>query len=257
MKNNPRRLALLSVLAAATVLAACGRKEEAVAPKAVQAPVTATTAAFSPATACASCHGEQGEGQASAGYPRIGGQSKAYLKHQLDSYADGSRKNPTMEPIAKALSEEQRIAAAEYFAQLAPDVLAATGAGAVASILEAAGGRGKLLAEVGDTARGVQACVECHGVGGVGSPAYPYLAGQYLGYLNSSMNAWRDGIRNNDPHGKMPGIAKGLKPEDIAALAAYYAAQPLRDTSIDAEAMAKAAAQTRILGAGRDSSHPR
>jgi cytochrome c553 len=92
---------------------------------------------------------------------------------------------------------------------------------------------------VGDNGKGVQACANCHGPGGTGSGAlYPYLAGQAPSYLTSALGAWRDGTRNNDPSGQMPIIAKGLAPEDISALAAYYGAQPPRLLAIDAEHMA-------------------
>lgn len=241
------RLSLLCLLASAAALAACGQREES--GPVVVTPPAMTAVAASPETSCATCHGAQGEGQGSAGFPRIAGQSAAYLQRQLDSFADGSRRNPVMEPIAKALTPEQRAAVAEHFAAMAPDVVAQSGGG-VPVILEAAAGRGRLLAQVGDKAKGVQACVECHGEGGLaGSDLAPYLAGQHMGYLNAALQAWSDGKRNNDPTGKMPGIAKGLSASDIAALSAYYAAQEPRETPVDAERLA-AAPQTNVLGAG-------
>lgn len=240
-------LPLLCLIAIAASLAACGQREES-RPVVVTPPAMTPAVAAAPAASCATCHWPQGEGQGSAGFPRIAGQSAAYLQRQLDSFANGSRRSPVMEPIAKALSPEQRAQVAQHFAALSPDVVAPSG-GAVPAILEAAGGRGKLLAEVGDVGKGVQACVECHGEAGLGGgETHPYLAGQHLGYLNASLNAWRDGTRNNDPTGKMPGIAKGLSVSDIAALSAYYAAQEPRETPVDAEKLA-AAPQTNVLGA--------
>ena len=99
--------------------------------------------------------------------------------------------------------------------------------------------RGTVLATVGDSAKGVQACANCHGPGGIGAgDLYPYLAGQHPGYLSGTLGAWRDGTRNNDPSGQMPVIAKALAPEDVAALAAYYGALPPRSQPMDAERMA-------------------
>src|SRR5205085_2439114 len=92
---------------------------------------------------------------------------------------------------------------------------------------------------VGDNAKGVQACANCHGPGGMGTgELYPYLAGQHPNYLTATLGAWRDGTRNDDPSGQMPQIAKSLAPEDIAAVAAYYAGQAPRGGAIDAETMA-------------------
>jgi cytochrome c553 len=241
--------------------------------------------------ACNSCHGAQGEGNAGGGFPRIAGQSYAYLAHELDSYAGGSRKNAVMQPIASAMTPQQRQAAAAYFASLNPGGAAtgaagaasgtstsstssaaagpasgtsassaatgvasgtstpSTGAGsrtaganagaAAATRSAGASGRGAQLAQMGDESQGVQACANCHGPGGIGSgELYPYLAGQHANYLTAALNAWRDGTRANDPSGQMPLIAHGLAPQDVSALAAYYAAQPARATAIDAERMA-------------------
>ena len=207
--------------------------------------------------ACNSCHGAHGEGNAATGFPRIAGQSYTYLLHELESYASGSRKNPVMQPIAAAMTPDQRTAAAAYFASLAPVAAAASGAasapasspaagGAPASSGQAtrgiSGGRGEVLAAHGDNAIGVQACINCHGPGGIGAgELYPFLAGQHASYLNSALQAWRDGSRNNDPSGQMPLIAKSLNPADITAVAQFYAAQPPRTTPVDAERMAAAA----------------
>lgn len=41
-------------------------------------------------------------------FPRLAGVSTAYLRSQLEAFASGTRKNPIMQPIAQALSPEQR-----------------------------------------------------------------------------------------------------------------------------------------------------
>lgn len=299
-----RSRALLLATLAAAVLAGCGRKEEA--PVRAAAPAPAPAAAPEPAAAasgpiipplasaaptdaqrntgatiaaqgvsgapaCNSCHGAHGEGNAAAGFPRIAGQSHIYLLHELESYANGSRRaNAVMQPIASALSAQQRVAVAAYFASLNPDgtgapnsapITPATSAGAASSPVvsggtssasagagmrgakrsrgSAPGGRAAVLATVGDESKRVQACANCHGPGGTGSgELFPYLAGQPANYLGATLGAWRDGSRNNDPSGQMPIIAKGLAPADVTALAAYYAARPPRSIAIDAERMA-------------------
>jgi cytochrome c553 len=175
------------------------------------------------ASACVGCHGAKGEGNAAANFPRLAGQSQAYLARQLKSYADGSRNNPVMMPIAKGLSPEQIQAVAAYYAGLAaPAPKAATSAAPAAQALK----RGAQLANVGDDKLGVQGCVNCHGPGGIGEPpAYPYLAGQHASYLTAALGEWKSGARNTDPSLQMNMIAKRLSDSDIAALAAYYAVQ--------------------------------
>jgi cytochrome c553/cytochrome c2 len=168
---------------------------------------------------CVPCHGARGEGKPAAGFPRIGAQSQYYIRKQLDSYADGSRRDPVMEPIAKGLPPALRAEAAAYYAQaVAPAV---SGASLFTHSWVA---RGRLLANQGDLTIRVQACVNCHGPGGVGEPpALPYVAGLDDGYIRVALNAWREGRRRNDAGEQMAAIAKALRPEDIAAVARYYA----------------------------------
>ena len=67
------------------------------------------------ATACVACHGADGAGNASAGYPYLAGLPAQYLIHQLHSFKDGSRQNAIMKPIASQLSETEMNAVADYF----------------------------------------------------------------------------------------------------------------------------------------------
>jgi cytochrome c553 len=207
------------------------------------------------AAACASCHGAHGEGNAASGFPRIAGQSYAYLLHQLDSYAGGARQNPVMAPIAKALAEAQREQAAAYYASLSPTGAAgpaaagaagtgASGNGAGAASRASGNDRGRQLAIAGDERKFVQACVNCHGPMGAGEgSAYPYLGGQHQSYLVNALKEWRDGSRNTDPSGQMPVIAKSMSEDEATAVAAYYAAQPLPDRPRDAAVSALTAQQ--------------
>jgi cytochrome c553 len=168
--------------------------------------------------ACASCHGANGEGNAQTGFPRLAGLGRIYLLHQLDTYADGSRKNAIMQPIAAAMNDAQRQAAAAYYASLGP---------AAGASKPAAPGREPTLAVQGDDRRQVQACANCHGPQGVGdAAANPYLAGQHAAYLTATLGAWKSGERNNDPSGQMPIIAKALTDEEVRGLVAYYAGLP-------------------------------
>lgn len=65
-------------------------------------------------------------------------------------------------------------------------------------------------------------CISCHGRDGVSKlPEAPNLAGQGKDYLKIALNAYRSGARKND---MMTVMAAKLTDEDIADLAAYYAA---------------------------------
>jgi cytochrome c553 len=168
-------------------------------------------------TACAGCHGAAGEGNPQAGFPRLAGQGRAYLVHQLESYANGSRKNAVMQPIAAAMNEEQRRVAAAFYASL----------GKADAQRPTASGREPVLAAQGDDKRQLQACANCHGPQGIGdAAANPYLAGQAAGYLTTTLAQWKNGERNNDPSGQMPRIAKALTDAEVRTLVTYYSGLP-------------------------------
>ncbi len=66
-------------------------------------------------------------------------------------------------------------------------------------------------------------CASCHGPTGVSvNPVWPDLAGQQELYLAKQIKDFRDGDRK-DP--LMSPMAAALSDEDIANLAAFYAAQ--------------------------------
>ncbi|MFK8013963.1 MAG: cytochrome c [Gammaproteobacteria bacterium] len=81
-------------------------------------------------------------------------------------------------------------------------------------------------AVAGDAAAGEtksQQCASCHGADGKAiSDQFPNLAGQYEDYLRQSLKQYRSGERAN---AIMGAFATNLSDEDIADLAAYYAAQ--------------------------------
>jgi cytochrome c553 len=54
--------------------------------------------------ACSTCHGVDGNETIGGPFPRLAGQYPEYLLHALKSYANGTRNNAVMLPIAGALS---------------------------------------------------------------------------------------------------------------------------------------------------------
>lgn len=64
------------------------------------------------------------------------------------------------------------------------------------------------------------ACFGCHGSQGISvMPNYPNLAGQKEQYLNSAINSYRSGSRN-DP--TMKAMVATLSDDDVANIAAYF-----------------------------------
>jgi cytochrome c553 len=168
------------------------------------------------APACAQCHAYSGASDGSGAFPRIAGQSAYYLAKELRDYASGLRANAVMAPIAKALSADDTADVAAYYASINAPYLPLSSADPVLI------SRGKQLATIGDAAKELQSCNNCHGPGGAGElPAIPYLAGQYEHYIAFQLTMWQRGFRNNSPDA-MADIAKRLDAQDIAAVAAYY-----------------------------------
>ncbi|WP_435594014.1 c-type cytochrome [Proluteimonas luteida] len=75
-----------------------------------------------------------------------------------------------------------------------------------------------------------QTCIDCHGEAGNVplDPTYPKIGGQFRDYLAHALQQYRDGTRD---HALMSQQAAELSDQQIADLAAYFAAQPtqLRD----------------------------
>jgi cytochrome c553 len=175
---------------------------------------------------CMACHAADGGGQAAAGFPRLAGLPQAYLRKQLDDFANGSRANATMQPVANALSDAERDAVAAYYSQLPmpPQASPSSPAGEAAQ-------RAQTLATRGRWPDGLPACEQCHGPGAVGvGDHFPPLVGQSAAYLANELHAWQHGARRNDPLQLMQTVASKLNDADIAAISAWYAAQPASAT---------------------------
>ena len=93
----------------------------------------------------------------------------------------------------------------------------------VAALLGAAAASGAADMKAGE-AKAKEVCQACHGLDGNSStPDYPKLGGQQSDYLGKALRDYKSGARKN---AIMAGFAGTLSPQDIANLAAYYAAQP-------------------------------
>ncbi len=155
--------------------------------------------------ACARCHGEEGAIDIT-GLPAVAGQPVAYLIAALTAYQDGTRNAGIMKGPVKSLSSGDIEDMANFYAAMAPHKSSNPGKGNpdAGSALSAS-------------------CQGCHGSdGNSDNPKYPRLAGLDGKYLINAINAYKKGDRASD---LMRDAVGALQDQDVADIAAYYAAQ--------------------------------
>ncbi|HZH42913.1 MAG TPA: c-type cytochrome, partial [Lysobacter sp.] len=203
----------------------------------------------SKAAACAACHGVDGN-PADPQYPRLAGMPERYIAHQLALFKSNERTSgmaAVMKPFADPLSPQDMRDLGAYFAQqtagagVADDTAIQQGPYAGMKYYEV----GQRLFVGGDAARGIPACMACHGPDGSGNPgpAYPSLAGQQAPYVQRRLEEYRAGqTTRRDPalFNIMASVAKQLTDEEIGALASYL--QGLHDRARDVAAAGTPAA---------------
>jgi cytochrome c553 len=165
------------------------------------------------AAVCQACHGANGN-SSNPEWPSLAGLGAEYIAEQLQEFKDGKRNNPIMMPIAAPLSPQDMADLGAYF-----DTLVNTGLEADPTYWQA----GEKLYRGGDKARGIPACMACHGPTGRGNePAkFPALRGEESVYIAKQLNSYAAGTRPPGPGGIMPTIAKRLSADDIRNVASY------------------------------------
>jgi cytochrome c553 len=178
-------------------------------------PATAGDAALGAqkAAVCGACHGMTGS-SFNPEWPSLAGQPPAYLVAQLKQFQQGTRVNPLMTPMAAPLGEADMADLAAHFSQQTP-----TGLEADPSNWKL----GEKLFRGGDAARGLPACIACHGPQGRGNaPAgYPALRAQQGVYTYNQLLAYASGTRASSGNEIMQDIASRLTDEEMRALASY------------------------------------
>ncbi|RYF34618.1 MAG: c-type cytochrome [Comamonadaceae bacterium] len=177
------------------------------------------------AAACIACHGREGASTNAGYFPRLAGKPAGYLFNQLVSFRDGRRFNSDMAYMVQHLSDDYLREIAEYFANLDyPYPPVATTSDASPAVLA----RGRALALQGDAARGIPACVACHGTALTGvQPAIPALVGLPRLYLASQLGSWLIDGRHALPPDCMTQVGLKLTTEDVNAVASWLALQPV------------------------------
>ncbi|QDH68907.1 c-type cytochrome [Marilutibacter alkalisoli] len=205
---------------------------------------------------CAACHGVDGN-PSDPQYPRLAGQNERYIAHQVALYKTGERSGAmaaVMKPFADELSAQDARDIGAFFATqkagagVADDTVIASGPNEGLKFFEV----GEKLFRGGDTARGIPACLACHGPDGTGNPgpAYPHIAGQMADYTQRRLEEYRSGVTaEQEPHlfNVMAAVAAPLTDEEIGALSSYLQGlHPRADDYVaaDAPALPSAPAQT-------------
>jgi cytochrome c553 len=189
-------------------------------------------------TACAGCHGENGNSMVST-FPKLAQQHSSYLIKQLQGFKGGTRNDPMMSSVAQSLKDEDMAdIAAFYSAQKITDnampVLnteqnegeddnqdnAPEAKTSSKKTMENVLAQGSDLYRNGDLKREVSACIACHGPHGEGNrpAAFPALQGQHADYLIKTLNDFKSGARSNNPENMMHMVAKKMTAEEIKAV---------------------------------------
>jgi cytochrome c553 len=175
------------------------------------------------AATCTACHGLNGN-SVNPEWPVIAGQNAVYVHDQVARIRDGKRPVPLMQPMVAGMSDQDIADVAAFYAKQTP-----TGNEADPSYWKA----GQQLYRNGDAARGIPACVACHGPVGRGVPAagYPALQAQHAVYTVKQLNDYANTTRyTKDAAGKeqsgpnapiMVTIASRLTAEERRDVASY------------------------------------
>jgi cytochrome c553 len=186
---------------------------------------------------CASCHGNNGQGNERLSAPRLAGQYDWYLARQLQNWKDGIRGvHPTdmygmqMRPISMMLQDEAAISEVS----------------AIVAGYQAPYPRATLEGSVEAGRAAYATCIACHGGDGAGNKALnaPKLAGLPDWYIARQLHHFRDGARGRNPKDtygqQMAPMAAGLSDQTIIDLGTYIAT--LREGEIDTTPVVQQAA---------------
>ena len=168
---------------------------------------------------CAACHGADGN-SISSDWPKLSGQNQKYLYEQLKYFRDGARMNALMmsvTPYLQTLNDEDLKHIAAYYSKYNSTTGQAKND---QELLEL----GTQLYRFGNIKKQIPACTSCHAVYGQGNSlaGYPSVAGQQVGYLSSTLKAYRSKERNaGESSLVMQSVAANLTDYEIDALANY------------------------------------
>ena len=179
-------------------------------PKAALMPGSATQIGHGATLAlrCTACHGAQGVSGADT--PNLAGQYSEVIYKELVDFKRGARVDAVMGAMVAALSDQDMLDLAHYYAYLPhtePDHALS---------------QAPALVRVGDPMRGIAPCASCHGRtdGKVGAPV---LDGEPKTYLERQLTAFANDARRNDANAVMRGETRQMTAAEIESVTEHYA----------------------------------
>ena len=164
---------------------------------------------------CVACHGADGN-SSNPIWPSLAGQHASYLYKQLTDFKEGRRNNATMTGMVAALSDDDMKNLAAYYESQSPKGVAFD-----AGLIE----KGENIYRGGITDASIAACMGCHSPSGQGNgPAvWPSLVGQHPEYIVAQLQAFKQGMRANDPGAMMRNVSARMSETEMKSVAAYIA----------------------------------
>ncbi len=154
------------------------------------------------AGSCDGCHGKNGS-SGKPGVPSLSGLHAKYLVAATQVYRSGARKHDVMKKMVGRLSDTDIEKIGLYYATQEPMARKSPPKADLAAGEKVSAG-----------------CTPCHGAGGISTGVLtPSLAGQDAAYLAAAMRDYASDARSGT---NMSGAAKGMKPDEIVNVAAYY-----------------------------------
>ena len=210
------RHSLLPLLAVLAALSGCANVERS---RDLNNPDVAP--AVTAVQVCSICHGIDGN-SVSPNFPRLAGQSSAYLVTQLENFRSHQRADPEgfeyMWGISHHLSDAQIQGLAEYFNKQTPK------ANTTVTVAPQQLAAGKLIFENGVPDKEVAPCMACHGPKGQGIAMFPRLANQHQDYLVKQLHVFQD--TEGRPGTPMKQITHLLSQQEMDAVAGYIQSLP-------------------------------
>lgn len=181
--------------------------------------VEATPPAALLASTCAGCHGSYGVSDGPS-MPNIAGMPANYMKKRMREYKQGSRPSTIMGRLARGYSDEEIALMARFFAKQAWVSSSGRPVSGQSTPIDAS------LVEQGATVAKTYRCDLCHENGGrFQDDDTPRLAGQWLDYLQRTLQDLHDPTREVPQPAKMRQQIRNMSQQERDAVAYFYAHQ--------------------------------
>ncbi|HEY5739932.1 MAG TPA: c-type cytochrome [Gammaproteobacteria bacterium] len=164
---------------------------------------------------CAACHGADGNSSNPA-WPSLAGQHASYIYKQLIDFKEGRRSNATMTGMVVTLSDDDMKNLAAFYQSQQAKGVAFDG-----ELID----KGENIYRGGITDASVAACIGCHSPSakGNGPAGWPALVGQHPEYIVAQLQAFKQGMRANDPGNMMRNVSARMSEMEMKSVAAYIA----------------------------------